>query len=261
MKRRIHIQLISLLALHSSWGPEAKWWCNPVLSCHACVLSWFACPVGVFVHYSGYHLFPYFALGAILLIGAFAGRLLCGWVCPFGLVQDVLHKIPSPKFSLPGWTAWIKYVVLIAMVVAIPFFLGESTMYSFCRICPAATIQAAIPSWISGGFPANTGVVIARISVLAVVLILAVFSFRSFCKVLCPIGALMAPLNLIALWTIKSPREDCLACRKCDKACRMEGLPSSRILKNTAANRHPECMYCYDCSETCKTTIAAASRQ
>ena len=129
MKRKIAL-FISTLLPHSSWGPELKWLCNPVLSCHSCVLAWFACPIGVFVHYSGYHLFPLFALGAMLLVGMLVGRLLCGWVCPLGLVPDLLHKIPSHKFVLPDWTAHLKYLVLFLLVFLFPFLWGEQTWLS-----------------------------------------------------------------------------------------------------------------------------------
>ena len=109
------VQTVSLLLLHSSWGPELKSFCLPVMNCHSCALSWFACPIGVYVHYAGYRLFPFLAVGTVLIIGVFLGRFLCGWVCPFGFLQDLLHKIPSPKFRLPRWTAAIKYVVLVVM--------------------------------------------------------------------------------------------------------------------------------------------------
>ena len=115
MKRKISL-LVSAVLLHSSWGPELKWLCNPVLSCHSCALAWFACPIGVFVHYSGYHLFPFVALGSVLLVGVLIGRLLCGWVCPFGLVQDWLHKIRTPKLDLPPWNCANEKILSIKAV-------------------------------------------------------------------------------------------------------------------------------------------------
>ena len=80
-KRRV-VQVLSLLALHSSWGPELKWMCVPVLSCHSCSLAWFACPVGVFVHYSAYGVFPYLAVGTRLQFGLLGVRLVWGRACP-----------------------------------------------------------------------------------------------------------------------------------------------------------------------------------
>jgi len=252
VKRRIS-QLVSLLLLHSSWWPQAqvKWLCTPVLSCHSCALAWFACPVGVFVHYSGYHLFPYLALGTVLMAGALLGRLFCGWVCPFGFVQDLLYKIPGPKFRLPAWTAWLKYVVLGAMVVLIPFALGAETWFSFCRICPAAALQVSIPGLFKGSVHLANPAVLARFGFLALFLGLAVVSRRSFCKAACPIGALLAPLNYFSLWAIKRPTERCVDCHQCDRLCTMQGSPSARVQAHIPANRQPECTVCHECQQAC----------
>jgi polyferredoxin len=249
VKRRIS-QIVSLLLLHSSWGPEFKWFCNPVLSCHSCILAWFACPVGVFVHYSGWHLFPFMAVGMVLVLGVLFGRLLCGWVCPFGFLMDMLYKIPSPKFLLPNWTGYIKYVVLVVMVFLLPFFLGEQTEYSFCRVCPASALQVTIPAFFTRGLTVDLATVI-KLVILAGVLVLAVMSSRSFCKVFCPIGAMLAPLNLVSFWAIKPPVQKCEDCGRCDKYCPVNGLPSSRIAGGIPANRAMECVVCHDCQESC----------
>lgn len=249
-KRRIS-QIVSLVLLHSSWGPELKWLCNPVLTCHSCVLAWFACPIGVFIHYSGYHLFPFFAAGMVLVIGVLVGRLLCGWVCPFGFLMDVLYKIPSPKFLLPQWTGYLKYVVLAAMVVLIPFIFGESTMYSFCRICPASAIEVALPNLALSGFNTVSVLTVVKLVILVGVVALAVFSSRSFCKVFCPIGALLAPLNLVSFWAMKPPTFACQACSRCDRYCPSNGLPSDRIRHGIPPNRALECIVCHDCQSVC----------
>jgi len=246
-------QTASLLFLHSSRGFDIKWLCNPVLSCHSCVLSWFACPIGVFVHYSGYHLFPLFAFGTVLLVGALFGRLLCGWICPFGFLQDILYKIPGKKFSLPGWTEMIKYPVLIVTVLLIPFLLGEETAYSFCRFCPASAIQVTIPNVIAAGFTEIPHPTIIKLGILASILIMVVFSSRAFCKVLCPIGALLAPLNLLSFWTIGMSAEACVSCSKCDRSCPTAVKPSSRISQGIPPNRSFDCVVCHDCQNVCPT--------
>ena len=249
-KRRI-TQILSLVMLHSSWGPEVKWLCNPVLSCHSCALSWFACPIGVMVHYSGYHIFPFLALGTVLLLGTLFGRFLCGWVCPFGFLQDLLHKIPSPKFTPPPWAANLKYLVLTLMVFTLPFFLGENTMLSFCRVCPASAMQVTIPGLIGGGLGTATLATAVRLGVLAAVLLLVIFSQRIFCKTMCPIGAMMGPLNYLSVWFVKGPAAGCVSCRKCDTVCTMEGAPSTRFEAMTPSNRLADCIVCHECQTVC----------
>lgn len=250
-KRRV-TQIAALLALHSSWGPEFKWLCNPVLSCHSCALAWFACPIGVFVHYSGYHLFPFLGVGMVLLVGALVGRLLCGWVCPFGFLMDMMYKIPGPKFDLPKWTGWFKYAVLAVFVIALPFAFGESTYYSFCRICPASAIQVTIPDAIMGGIGSISTVGWIKLGLLIGILALAVFSSRSFCKVFCPIGAILAPLNYFSFWAVHMPAtRPCTGCKKCDRICPTDSKPYSRVRKGTAPNRTAECIVCHECSQGC----------
>ncbi|MBZ5497448.1 MAG: 4Fe-4S binding protein [Acidobacteriia bacterium] len=228
-----------------------KWLCNPVLSCHSCALSWFACPIGVFVHFSGYHVFPFLPLGMVLLAGVFLGRLLCGWVCPFGLLQDLLHKIPSVKVILPNWTNYIKYALLFLVVILTPYLWGESTLYSFCRLCPAGTLQSSVPSVIAAGFSTFQSATLVRWLVLLAILVFAIVSARSFCKALCPLGALLAPLNYLSVWAIKAPQETCLNCKKCDAACSMDIQPSVRINQGIPANRDAECIVCHECQTAC----------
>lgn len=245
------VQFVSLILLHSSWGPEFKWLCNPVLSCHSCVLAWFACPVGVFVHYSGYQIFPFLALGMVLLLGVLIGRLLCGWVCPFGLLQDLLYKLPGPKIELPAWTAYIKYVVLVLMVFLLPFLFTEQTAWSFCRICPASALQVTLPNLLGSGFDGFTLASGIKLAVLAVVLLAAIASSRSFCKVMCPIGAMLAPLNFISLWKIQVPTQNCVSCGKCETACPQNGDPAVRIAQEVPPNRSLDCIVCHECQTIC----------
>ena len=248
--RRV-VQAVSLLLLHSSWGPELKSFCLPVMNCHSCALSWFACPIGVYVHYAGYRLFPFLAVGTVLIIGVFLGRFLCGWVCPFGFLQDLLHKIPSPKFRVPRWTAAIKYVVLVVMVFAIPLALGAETPWSFCRFCPTSAIQVTLPAMLTGGAFSMNGFTIAKLVILVGVLTLVVFSSRAFCKVLCPIGALLAPLNYLSFWRVKPIGPACISCKRCDRACPTDAAPAGRMLRSVPPNRAAECVTCHDCRVVC----------
>ena len=96
---------IGLFQLHSI--------CFPVFNCHSCPISVFACPLGVIGQFSGVGLIPLSVIGVVALGGLIAGRLLCGWACPFGLFQDLLYKIPYVKFQIPSWTRFIKYVVFL----------------------------------------------------------------------------------------------------------------------------------------------------
>ncbi len=250
--KRFYVQLGSLFLLHSNWGPEVlKGFCNPVLSCHSCPLSWFACPIGVFIHFSGYHVFPFFALGTVLFLGALFGRLFCGWVCPFGFLQDLLYKIPSRKIQIPHWSHQVKYLVLLLGVFLLPYYLGEMTSLSFCRICPAAALQVTAPGLIQGWAHPEGAVFWAKAAVLLFVLMFAVLHSRFFCKVICPIGALLAPLNLLSLWVVKPPTSHCVICRKCCEGCPTDVKPTERILKGIPPSRTLDCVLCHECQTVC----------
>ena len=258
MKRRIY-QVVSLLVLHSWFLPQAKWLCNPVLSCHSCALTWLACPVGVFVNYSSYQIFPFIAVGTVLLVGALLGRLLCGWICPFGLVQDLLYRIRGRKIELPRWANHIKYGVLVLFVVLLPWFFGEDSWGSFCRYCPAAALQVRLPGFIASRFEV-TGATVVKFVVLGVVIFGAIVASRSFCRVLCPIGALLAPLNYVSFWVVRPTGNECITCQACDKACITEIAPSARLVEDIPANRALDCVVCHECTAACRKVEDACVR-
>lgn len=254
MKRRIY-QLVSLLALHAWFLPSAKWLCTPVLSCHSCALSWVACPIGVFVHYSSYQIFPLIAVGTVLAVGVLFGRLLCGWVCPFGAIQDLLFRIRSRKFELPAWTNNIKYLVLVLTVFLLPYLLGPESWGSFCRYCPAPAWQVRLPGFIGDGVAGVfdlTPALVVKFTVLAVVVVGAIVSSRSFCRVLCPIGALLAPLNYISFWVVRPTGNECISCQGCDRVCPTDIKPSERLVNNLPANRALDCVVCHECTAACR---------
>jgi polyferredoxin len=167
------------------------------------------------------------------------------------LLQDLLHRIPSVKITLPHWADYTKYGILILGVILIPYLFGESTLFSFCRICPAGTLQASLPAAVADGFSTIQTTTVVRWSVLVAILVLGVVSLRSFCRVLCPIAAILAPFNYVSLWAVKAPADDCLDCKKCDRACSMDIRPSARINEGIPANRHAECIVCHECQTAC----------
>jgi len=250
MKLRRWIQSGSILGL--SLGPlfEAKWLCLPVLNCHSCPLASFSCPIGVLGHYISIGLFPFFLLGTLLVFGALAGRAFCGWACPFGFLQELLHKIPGPKFELWRPLRYGRYVVLVLLVMAVPAIWGiESPLY-FCRLCPVAAFEAALPYAVThGGFPSFWGAVI-KFSIAGLVLVLAVFSLRIFCRVLCPIGALTSLLNPISAFALRQDTELCAQCGECARACPV-GVDLHQETRPLAYKAPMDCILCLDCTHAC----------
>ncbi len=130
-----------------------------VFHCYACPLASFACPIGVVANYAQWHAVPFMAIGVLLLTAAAAGSLVCGWACPFGLVQDILAKLRTPKFRLPNWTSHGRYVVLVVAVLLVPYFVGEDSPLFICRICPAGALESRLPRFLMD--PLSRGTVAA----------------------------------------------------------------------------------------------------
>ena len=171
LKIRVVIQALSTLLLNSYWrillvfglyqGP-LKYVCFPVLNCYACPSAMVACPIGSIQHFLTLGVFPFYALGVLVLVGVLLGRATCGWLCPFGFLQEILYKIPTKKAQLPRWTRSIKYIILVLFVILLPLTLGvrinqdgtQSWSFSpdsvrqpwFCKLlCPAGTLEGGIP--------------------------------------------------------------------------------------------------------------------
>ena len=143
--RRIS-QVFFLIALNPVFF-SAKEACVPVLNCWACPYAAFGCPIGAIGHALALGLVPIVALGTVIIFGAVIGRMVCGWACPFGFFQELVHKIPSKKFNLPKWAGGFKYAILIVLVVLVPLVFhstGEADGklsgedFYFCNLCPAA---------------------------------------------------------------------------------------------------------------------------
>lgn len=123
-RSRFYATLISTAVLNMRPVVALRGMCGPAMNCHGCPASTTACPVGVVAYGSAIHAFPALAIGAVLAVGILFGRLVCAFACPFGLFQDLLHRIPGPKLRLPRWWRWGKYACLALLMVALPFAFG-----------------------------------------------------------------------------------------------------------------------------------------
>jgi len=216
--------------------------CIPALNCHSCPAAVFACPIGVVVNFASLRIFPFVAIGILGLVGIIGGRLVCGWLCPFGLIQDGLHKIPTKKLSVPPKLGYAKYGVLIALVLLVPFFFPGSALV-FCRLCPAGTLESSIPWRIMGvSSPFILGFSV-RIAILVGVLALVIIVSRGFCRVLCPLGAIFALFNRFSLLRIRLTKHDCNNCGLCAKKCPVDIDPVTQM-------NSPECIRCLKCTST-----------
>lgn len=106
------------------YNGKVKQVCVPGLNCYSCPAATGACPIGSFqaVVGSSKFIFSYYIMGLLIFLGIMFDRFICGFFCPFGWLQDLLHKIPTKKFSTKKlkFMCYIKYGILIIAVIALP---------------------------------------------------------------------------------------------------------------------------------------------
>jgi len=217
--------------------------CGPVFHCYACPLATFACPIGVIAQFTAIHIFPFIAVGLLVAVGALFGSLLCGWACPFGLLQDLAAKIPTPKFSLPKWTGHFRYVVLIATVLAVPYFFGEGHRLFICRVCPAGALEKAVPDMVQQALAGQQIIWPNALKLTILVLFLAVIFFarRPWCRILCPLGGIFSLFNRISAFFIRFELGKCTKCELCHKLCKYDIEPEK-------SPNDLRCIRCLECT-------------
>ncbi len=231
--------------------------CVPGLNCYSCPGALGSCPIGslqAILSQRGTFI-SYYVIGFLILFGAALGRFVCGFLCPFGLVQDLLHKIKSPKLMLPkkmdSIFRYLKYAILVLFVILFPILLTDSFGLGspyFCKwICPSGTLFAGMPllTLDEGLRGFIGGLFVLKISILIILLLLSVFIYRPFCKYLCPLGAFYAWFNKISLYKLHVDAKKCVNCGSCIKACKMN-------VPVTADINSAECIRCGDCKKSCE---------
>ena len=211
--------------------------CVPGLNCYSCPGALGSCPIGAMQAVIGSWNFrmAFYVAGFLVFVGALMGRFVCGWLCPFGLIQDLLHKIPFVKkigtFRGDRLLRKLKYVIFLVFVILLPMFvvdmLGQGAPY-FCKlICPAGTLEGGIPLvLLNSAMRTAVGWLYAWKNVLLVVIVLlSVVIYRPFCKYICPLGAVYSVFNPIAVFRYRVDKEACTHCGACAKACKMQVDP------------------------------------
>ena len=229
--------------------------CTPGLNCYSCPGAVTSCPLGSLQNsmYAANKTAPYYMLGILMLYGIMFGRWICGWLCPFGLLQDLLHKIKTPKLKKNRFTrvlSFLKYVILVLFVVVIPliYMTKDFPLPAFCKyICPAGTVGGAIGLLIGPSGDELFGMLGPLFTwkfALAISFIVgAVFIYRIFCRFICPLGAIYGLFNKFAIFGIKLDKNKCVNCGKCISVCKMD-------IHHVGDH---ECINCGDCISVCPT--------
>lgn len=238
--------------------------CVPGLNCYSCPGAVGACPIGAIqaVVGSWNFKFAYYAIGFLIFTGAVLGRIVCGFLCPFGLIQDLLHKIPFPKkirtFRGDRLLRKLKYVIFLVFVILLPMFvvdiMGQGSPY-FCKlICPAGTLEGGIPLvLLNKTMRGAIGWLYAWKNVILIVtIIFSILIYRPFCKYICPLGALYSVFNPISVFRYRVDEEKCVHCGKCAEVCQMQVNPVQNA-------NDMECIRCGRCKKACPVQAISSS--
>jgi ferredoxin-type protein NapH len=263
------VQAVWFFLLNGFWGfpftgtiyqGPMKVICSPGLNCYSCPASTTYCPIGSlqqlllnirFTLQTGQYYFGFFVLGTIGMVGAVFGRFICGWACPFGFFQELLHKLPSRKVSIPVSLTWLKYAVFFLLVIIFPLLFVNSSGLGqpwFCKyVCPAGTLQAGIPMLILQ--PELRGTVgwlfVNKLAIALSFTVWSVFSSRPFCRTACPLGAFYALFSRFQLIRLQLNEENCTGCGACHKVCPVD-------IKFNEVPNSCECVNCMKCmTEAC----------
>ena len=238
------------------YGGVLKHFCVPGMNCYSCPGALGACPIGAMQSvFDGRHRkFAFYVVGYLSVIGLLVGRFVCGWLCLFGLIQELLYKIPVPKLQVPERAdralRYLKYAVLLVTVFAIPFFwrgsfgIGEPF---FCKyICPVGTLEGGIPLVLLNRSMRGTLGWLFRWKFLLLVLcvLASMMIYRPFCKYICPLGAFYALFRRVSLLRMRYDEAACVNCGACKRACGMGVDPR----KETCSG---ECIRCGECMHAC----------
>ena len=229
--------------------------CVPGLNCYSCPGAAFACPLGALQNAvaASTDRPAFYAVGLLLLFGLLLGRVICGFLGPFGLIQELLHKLPTKKLKKSPLTrrlSKLKYLVLLVFVLAIPawFAFRRVPLPAFCKyICPAGTLEGAVLLLLH---PANEalralagGLFWWKLSLMALILGVCVFVYRAFCRFLCPLGALYGLLSRLALLGVRADAARCTDCGACVRVCPTD-------IRRVGDS---ECVHCGLCIGSCPT--------
>jgi len=172
-------------------------------------------------------------IGSLSVIGS---KLFCGWVCPFGALQEIVNRIPAPsgkKIKLPFKISnGIRISIFVSSLVMV--FVTGSDLYTYQNILNPFEL-----------FDWHFELVLTVL--VGAVLIASVFVYRPFCYLVCPVGLLTWLLEHVSIFRVRLDRAKCNDCKKC---ILKSPCPSVKAIMDGDTLR-PDCHACGICIDAC----------
>ena len=165
----------------------------------------------------------------------FVGVFFCGWICPFGALQDwfgwIAKKLHFPRYKLPQklqqYVQLLRYILYgLSVINIVLFFLNSRFFFEH-------SVVAGAWEWVSG-------------SVMVLFLLATLFTDRPFCNYFCVKGASLGVWSVLRPIGITREEKSCVHCSKCDQIC-----PMNIEVSSVAFVRHPNCINCMQCLTAC----------
>ena len=235
---------------------DLKYVCLPGMNCYSCPGALGSCPIGALQSTlsSREYKISLYVFGFISLFAVIFGRLICGFLCPFGLIQDLLFKIPFVKKvrELKGekFLRCLRFIILAVFVIILPMFVIDITGLGkpwFCKyICPVGTLEGGIPLVLMNKtLRSAIGFLFKwKVAILIVILIFSIIIYRPFCRYICPLGAIYGLFNKISFVSYKVDKSKCTKCGVCQKTCKL----NIKVYENPNSM---DCIRCGECIEAC----------
>ena len=170
---------------------------------------------------------------SIVILTIIGNKLFCGWVCPLGAIQEIIHRIPLPrklKIKLPfQMTNSVRILIFILFIILL-FSIGKS-IYPYLNPF----------EFFHWGFG------LLAIVCFVVALVAGIFIFRPFCYVICPLGLFTWIFEHVSLVRVKLDKDKCTQCNICVEKSPCPTIPSILDEKKS----RPDCHPCGRCIEVC----------
>lgn len=238
------------------YSGNLKYLCVPGLNCYSCPGALGSCPIGSLqaTLNSREYKIALYVIGFLVVVGTLLGRFVCGFLCPFGLIQDLLFKIPFIKKirKLPGekFLRYFRFVILSVFVILLPLFVVDITGLGepwFCKfICPVGTLEGGIPLvLLNKSLKSAIGFLFKwKVLILILTVLISIIIYRPFCRYICPLGAIYGIFNKFSLYRFKIDSTKCTQCGACQKKCKLD----IKVYKNPNSM---DCIRCGECKESC----------